>query len=775
MKLTVKNKLTGIGVLALLSYALLVILTVHENSKIEKSTKYQEHAAEEVEVLTEMRRNMLHVLLQAALTVQERDAGKIDPKRMASMEKELEYLNSHAKDFRIFAKELDREDVADKFDHDLEILNKTIRVDLVEGIAQRKDDKYFKGLDHVLDKEGTNMLYEIEAILYPVEKKLQKAIQSNLATIEESTFFVEMIGVVSGGVFAVLLYFIMIGITRPLDALRDTMGVLATGDTDVNVPALDKEDEIGEMARVTDKLREESAQSLLTKFALDNVTANVMIANADHDIMYMNDAIIEMLQAAESDIRKDLPRFDVSKLLGENIDTFHKNPAHQRGMLDGMTGTYQANIVVGGRTFALTANPIHNVKEERAGTVVEWKDITQELSVQEEVDLVVSKVAAGDFSQNISVEGKSGFMLNLSEGVNSMIASVSEAVDEVVTMLSALAEGDLTKRIEADFKGMYQKLKEDANKTADQLSEIISRISGSTDTISHASSEVAAGSSDLSHRTEQQASSLEETAASMEELASTVKRNADNAQNANKLSAEANNVATEGGEVVTNAVDAMSKIEESSRKISDIIGVIDEIAFQTNLLALNAAVEAARAGDAGKGFAVVASEVRTLAQRSAEASKEIKALIVDSNDQVKDGVDLVNRAGESLEGILASVKEVSGIVSEIASASQEQASGIDEINTAVSQMDEMTQKNAALVEESTAAARSMEEQADELKQLVRFFNIDEDETQLLGSNLGGGSANASNAASAPKVETYVEDRSSRVEPAGAGDGDWEEF
>ncbi|MBL8669602.1 MAG: PAS domain S-box protein [Alphaproteobacteria bacterium] len=298
-------------------------------------------------------------------------------------------------------------------------------------------------------------------------------------------------------------------------------------------------------------------------------------------------------------------------------------------------------------------------------------------------------------------------------------------VDEVVTFLDGLSKGDLTRRIEGAHQGMFEQIKNDANNTAQSLTEIVGRIVDATRTIATASAEISSGASDLSSRTEQQASSLEETAASMEELAATVKQNSENAQQANQLAAGARASAEKGGAVAAEAIQAMSKIEGSSRKISDIIGVIDEIAFQTNLLALNAAVEAARAGDAGKGFAVVAAEVRTLAQRSAQASKEIKALIVDSSLQVKDGVQMVKNAGETLGEIVTAVKRVADIVAEIAAASAEQSSGVEQVNTAVSQMDEMTQKNAALVEESAAASQSMTQQAEQLTQTIEFFRIDE--------------------------------------------------
>jgi len=245
----------------------------------------------------------------------------------------------------------------------------------------------------------------------------------------------------------------------------------------------------------------------------------------------------------------------------------------------------------------------------------------------------------------------------------------------------------------------------------------------STTTIASASGEIASGNADLSQRTESQASSLEETASSIEELTSTVKQNADNARQANQLVISASSVAQRGGVVVSQVVDTMEAIKESSRKIVDIIGVIDGIAFQTNILALNAAVEAARAGEQGRGFAVVASEVRNLAQRSAAAAKEIKALIGDSVEKVDGGATLVNEAGQTMELIVTSVKQVADIMSEITAASEEQSLGIEQVNEAINQMDEMTVQNAALVEQSAAAAQSMNDEAVVLSKAVAVFKL----------------------------------------------------
>jgi methyl-accepting chemotaxis protein len=288
-------------------------------------------------------------------------------------------------------------------------------------------------------------------------------------------------------------------------------------------------------------------------------------------------------------------------------------------------------------------------------------------------------------------------------------------------MMSALASGDLSQRVVGEFKGSFLQLKTDANIMADKIRAIARRISGVSGEVQGATREIASGVADLSVRTEHQASSLEETSASMEQLATTVRQNAGNAQEANQLAAAASMSAINGGDIANRAVTAMGRIEDSSRQITDIVGLIQDIAFQTNLLALNAAVEAARAGEAGKGFAVVANEVRALAQRAGQASKDIKGLIVNSDTQVREGVTLVKQAGSSLTEIVASVKKVANLVSEIATATQEQSSGIEQVSKAVTGMDQMTQQNAALVEETNAALQSAQAQVDELRNVVAFF------------------------------------------------------
>jgi methyl-accepting chemotaxis protein len=522
-----------------------------------------------------------------------------------------------------------------------------------------------------------------------------------------------------------------------------------------------------------DRVAEENAR---VKVALDNVSANVMMADNDFNLIYMNGAVTDMMRVAQADIRKDLPHFNVDKLIGENIDIFHKNPDHQRKAAAGMTSTFRSQIMIGGRTFSLIANPIVDNKGQRLGTVVEWNDRTAEVAIEREIDTLVEEAAAGNFGGSIDTSDKTGFFLNLSEGLNKLLSITDLAINDVLRIFSALAKGDLTERVERDYQGSLGQMRDDANNTVDKLSEIISKIRNSSKTISSAANEIATGNADLSQRTEEQASSLEETASSMEEMTSTVRQSADNADQANTLARAAQDKAIQGGNVVSRAVEAMEEINNSSKKISDIIGVIDEIAFQTNLLALNAAVEAARAGEQGRGFAVVAGEVRNLAQRSAAAAKEIKDLIRDSVGKVEDGSRLVNESGATLNEIVAAVENVSSMMREISEAAREQSSGIEQVNTAVSQMDEMTQQNAALVEEVSAAGEAMAEQAASMHQMMEFFRLGDNviDEAPMRSKYQSKSLPTPNKGKSPVKSPVVSSGNAKAKPMSDED-EWEEF
>jgi len=516
-----------------------------------------------------------------------------------------------------------------------------------------------------------------------------------------------------------------------------------------------------------EKEKAEADENARVRQALDNVSTNVMISDNDANIIYLNDSVIRMMKSAESDIRKSITHFDASHLLGVNMDIFHKDPSHQRKLLQNLQSTYNGKAEVGGRTFTVIANPIV-VDGERLGSVVEWADRTSEVAIEREIDSIVESAVAGDFGKQISVDGKEGFFANLANGLNDLIGTMEVALNDVIRMLGAMARGDLSERITREYEGTFAQMKRDANTTADKLTEVITKIRVASTAIASASSEIAQGNADLSQRTEEQASSLEETASSMEEMTATVKQSADNAVQANTLALAAQTKAQSGGDVVNRAVISMDEINTSSKQISDIIGVIDEIAFQTNLLALNAAVEAARAGEQGRGFAVVAGEVRNLAQRSAGAAKEIKDLIRDSVLKVQDGTSLVNESGKTLGEIVSSVENVTAMMREIADAATEQTTGIEQVNTAVAQMDEMTQQNAALVEQASAAGEAMADQARDMKKIVDFFSVvetsDSPESRRVSDSVVTSIPSESRVPSAP---AYT--------PSANGEDDWEDF
>jgi methyl-accepting chemotaxis protein len=346
--------------------------------------------------------------------------------------------------------------------------------------------------------------------------------------------------------------------------------------------------------------------------------------------------------------------------------------------------------------------------------------------VLQRVGEVADSIAKGDFSVEMDYLKSKDELGWLVYSIKTMRKRVKNAIADTGRVLSAMASGDLTQRMEAEYEGVFGDLKRDSNVLVDRLAAIVVDIKSTAGTVSSGASEIAQGNTDLAQRTQQQAASLEETAASMEQMTGSVKQTAEHAQHANQLTTGARQQAESSGAAVGRAVAAMHAIHQSSKRIADIIVVIDQIAAQTNLLALNAAIEAARAGEAGHGFAVVAEEVRDLAQRSATAANEIKGLIKESVERIEEGSKLADDSAAALAGIVKAVNEVHEFVAQIATACQEQSAGIQEVGGAVAQMDEITQQNAALVEQISVASGTMSEQANALNTLIGYFKAAQD-------------------------------------------------
>jgi len=654
------------------------------------------------------------------------------------------------------------------------------------GAVDKVLKEEFEGLDSsAFFAEGTKTIDATFKLFDDAAPLLTGLLEKRIESFSSILWQTVIIAVV--GILAVLIVGIIVarGIIVPINRAMVHFREIAGGRYDADIQ-IDSDDEIGLVLRGlasmqtrlgfdVNESKRMADEATRIQIALDCANANVMVADKDLNIIFTNKSVNQMFQTAEADIRGELPDFDASNLLNQNIDQFHKNPGHQRGLLEKLTSVYQADMEIGGRSFRIIANPVINENGERLGTAVEWADRTAEVAVEREIDSIVASARAGDLNQRISMEGKDGFFESLATGINSLIDVVSDVFEDIAQVMGYMAEGDLTKQMTGEYEGTFAEVKENINTTMANLEQIVSKVREAVDSIVTGADEISSGNTNLSQRTEEQASSLEETASSMEELTAAVKNSADNAGQANQVATGARETAERGGEVVGNAVTAMDEINAASNKIAEIIGVIDEIAFQTNLLALNASVEAARAGEQGRGFAVVASEVRNLAGRSATAAKEIKDLIQDSVAKVKTGSELVSESGETLAEIVGGVKQVGDIISEITAASREQSSGIEQVNQAVTSMDEVTQQNAALAEETSAASASMSDKAREMGNLISFFTVS---TAVGGGSLGGvaPARSAPAAKSQPRSAPKAAATPRAVTPKDQSDGDeWEEF
>lgn len=457
---------------------------------------------------------------------------------------------------------------------------------------------------------------------------------------------------------------------------------------------------------------------------LEGAGAMFMACDRDLRITYINPSVMDMMRKYESEIRKTLPRFDSSKLMGICIDDFHANPRHQRGLLgDPKNLPVSSELQLGPLKFGVRAAALYDADGNYSGSSVEWTDFNARERYREQVAKVIAASESGDLSVRGDVEVLDDVYRPMMEGINEIIEAVVRPVNEASDVLERIAGADLTARMVGEYQGDYAKIKNNLNEAAISLENALISVADSAGQVGSASSQISEGAQKLAEGASVQASSIEEISASLQEMQAMTAQNADNAGQANTLAGEAVASADKGNNAMVKMEEAINKIKASSDETAKIVKTIDEIAFQTNLLALNAAVEAARAGDAGKGFAVVAEEVRSLAKRSAEAAKTTAELIDGAVKNAEGGVNITEEVRKILTDIVEGSKNVNGLIGEIASASKEQAEGIKQITEGVTSMDKVTQENSANSEQSAAAATQLNEQAMALNQMISQFNL----------------------------------------------------
>lgn len=620
--------------------------------------------------------------------------------------------------------------------------------DIKAGKLKIKDGRVYKGAD-------LNLIGRLQrmspAIQLPLVVFLTFFIPFIGLEIAEHTFGIPINMLLEGfiAISAAILFTALYGIrlTRQNQIIATQLKRIASGDelpyewSDQNTNFGKRKDIVRAVYLAARERVEESAyqldQSQQLQSAIDQISSNLMIADGNLQIKYMNQEMVSFLRKKEATLQNFLPHFKVDDLMGQNIDIFHKDPSHQRGLLNKLTEPYLGKISLGDTHLEVYVIPVFNRAGARTATIAEWRDKTAEVQLLEEVNGAVGAAQKGVLNTRIDLSRVDGVARELSKSINDLISTVEKPVNQAIKVAVALSEGDLTKELLGEYQGRFAVLQDSMNVAVDSLASMMAQTKGAVQSVSGGADQIYQGSIDLNDRTQQQAASLEETASSMEEMTAAVKHNAENAREASSVTQTTAEQARSGVSVMQNAISSMEQINESSQKINDIIGLIDSIAFQTNLLALNAAVEAARAGEHGRGFAVVAGEVRNLAGKSSEAAKDIRDLIEDTVKKVSEGTHHVKGSGDALNEIVESITNVNQIIEEIATSSNEQSEGVSLVNTSITNIDTAVQQNAALVEESAATAEELGEMAKIMSRNVNQFIISNSVLQAAALNVGG--------------------------------------